>query len=389
MTLMRRVLRLKHPPFKGKAAGVTDLIAQLIKSCRGYIAGIHNGYRACWEEVAATNLQMLRRVTAISAVILMLYLVTAIAFDKPANVAVAYALGFAAQLTFALGMHKYGGRLVRRTRMIQALCLLYMGLLMAVVVYTGAVGMRNEPGIFFSPITIILSMLFVMPFWHNITIVTTITAAFVLLSGLAKETSAHALDVSMAVLTWVLSLTADFVVLDLRVRDMNLRRELTHLSCTDSLTGLMNKNKAESAAREHLKGAGAQSRSALFVIDLDQFKQINDQLGHQAGDAALEIFGESLMKLFRANDIVGRVGGDEFVALMKNTGDRKLIARRASLICETVRRTRFRDTGITLTCSVGVAVCTEGNCTYDVLFSRADEQLYKVKRSGKNGYRIA
>ena len=125
------------------------------------------------------------------------------------------------------------------------------------------------------------------------------------------------------------------------------------------------------------------------MIDLDQFKQINDQLGHQAGDAALEIFGESLMKLFRANDIVGRVGGDEFVALMKNTGDRKLIARRAALICETVRRTRFRDTGITLTCSVGVAVCTEGNCTYDVLFSRADEQLYNVKRSGKDGYRIA
>ena len=235
------------------------MIAQLIKSCRGYIMGIHNGYRACWEEVAATNLQMLRRVTAISAVILMLYLLTAIAFGKPANVVVAYALGFAAQLVFALYMHKYGARLSRRTRVIQALCLLYMGLLMSVVVYTGAVAMRTEPGIFFSPITIILSMLFVMPFWHNITIVTTITLAFVVLSGLAKETSAHALDVSMAVLTWVLSLTADFVVLDLRVRDMNLRRELTHLSCTDSLTGLMNKTKPN---RPHASTSRAQARKA-------------------------------------------------------------------------------------------------------------------------------
>jgi diguanylate cyclase (GGDEF)-like protein len=353
------------------------------------MAGIKAGYRACWEQIAATNLQMLRRVTAIAAVIHAMFLAFAIVASKPVNMVVAYAAGFAVQVIFAVLLRAFGARLVRRTRVIRALCVLFQILSLSVVVYIGAIAMHTEPGIYFSPITIVVSMLFVLPFWHNVTFVTLTTAAFVLLSNFFKEQNVFLLDVSMAVLTWVLSLTTNFVVLELRVRDMNQRRELMLLSCTDSLTGLLNKTKAESAAREYLAGQGSQGSCALFVIDLDQFKQINDQMGHQAGDAALEVFGESLMKLFRTIDIVGRVGGDEFVALMKNTSDRRLVARRAALICETVRRTHFRDTGITLTCSVGVAICEVGNCRYDELFKKADEQLYIVKRGGKDGFHIA
>jgi hypothetical protein len=316
----------------GGSAGVTHLMFHLIQKCRGYIAGIVTGYRACWEQIAATNLQMLHRVTAISASIFLFYLIVSILSDRPMNMIVAYSFGFASQVAFALLIHFFGTRLSWRTRVIRLLCVLFLLLLLTVIVHIGAIGMRNEPGIYFSPITIVVSMLFVLPLWYNVTIVTVATVAFVMLSSHYKTMDVYLLDVSMAVLTWVLSLTADFVVLDLRIRDMNQRRELMLLSCTDSLTGLMNKNKAESAAREYLSGPGRQCNSALFVIDLDQFKQINDQMGHQSGDAALEVFGEALLKLFRAGDIVGRVGGDEFVALMKNAGDRRLVARRAALI---------------------------------------------------------
>ena len=95
------------------------------------------------------------------------------------------------------------------------------------------------------------------------------------------------------------------------------------------------------------------------------------------------------MKLFRSQDIVGRVGGDEFVALMKNTCDRKLIARRAAVICTTVRHTRLEKYTLSLTCSIGVAVCPTHGMAYDALFKKADEQLYRVKRGGKNGYLLA
>lgn len=365
------------------------MFLQLSKAWRGYISAMVEGYRSCWEQIAVTNLQMLKRVTYISVGILLLYLTLSIATNRPMGVIGAYAVGLLVQAGFAAFIHASGERLRWRTRVIQALCLFFILSLLAVVVYIGAIGMPDEPGIYFSPMTLVLSMLFILPFWYNVTFITTTTVIFVVLSSLHKAAAEFQLDVSMAILTWVLSITADFVVLDLRVRDLRLRSELMHRSCTDSLTGLMNKSTAEAAARAYLGGAGGKSRSALFVIDLDQFKQINDQLGHQAGDAALEVFGESLMKLFRANDIVGRVGGDEFVALMKNTGDRRLVARRAALICETVRRTRFRDTGISLTCSIGVAICPDGNCAYDMLFRSADEQLYSVKRNGKNGFRIA
>ncbi len=364
-------------------------MAYLIKTCRGYISGLVAAYRACWEQIAVSNLQMLQRVTVISATVFFLFMVYTVIDYRAADMVVAYSLGFTSQAVLAVFVHRHGAQLRRRTRLIRWLCVLCLLLLLSLAVYVGAIGMRNKPGIYFSPITIIVSMLFTLPFWYHLTFISMATVAFVVLSHIYKPVDIHMLDVSMAGLTWALSLVADFVALDLHVRDMNQRRELTRLSSTDSLTGLMNKNKAESAAREYLLGAGKECRSALFVIDLDQFKQINDQMGHQSGDAALEVFGDALLKLFRAGDIVGRVGGDEFVALMKNTSDRRLVARRAALICETVHHTHFRDTGVVLTCSVGVAICTDGSCTYDQLFRVADEQLYQVKRSGKNGYRIA
>ena len=161
------------------------------------------------------------------------------------------------------------------------------------------------------------------------------------------------------------------------------------MSSTDSLTGLMNKYATETSARHYLEQASTLRDSALFVIDLDQFKLINDQLGHQVGDEALELVGNTLLRLFRAQDIVGRVGGDEFVALMKNATDPNMVKSRAAIICRAMRHTKLKELPISLTCSIGVAMCPINGRTYDELFTCADEQLYQVKRRGKDGYSLA
>ena len=82
---------------------------------------------------------------------------------------------------------------------------------------------------------------------------------------------------------------------------------------------------------------------------------------------------------------------DELLDINRNivVGGREYGILRLRFATETVRRTRFRDTGISLTCSIGIAICPDGNCAYDNLFRSADEQLYHVKRSGKNGFHIA
>ena len=126
-----------------------------------------------------------------------------------------------------------------------------------------------------------------------------------------------------------------------------------------------------------------------MVIDIDQFKLINDLMGHQAGDEALEVFGETLLRLFRTQDIVGRIGGDEFLIVMKNVEDMEMIVRRADAVCAAVRDTRLKHFDHALTCSIGIALCPKHGVTYHALFSQADKQLYQLKRDGKNGFSIA
>lgn len=372
-----------------RRVGVNRLFSRLRSSLKGYSEHHRACFRTSWDTIAETNLQMLRLASALITAVLVLYLITAFIFKRGTDVFIAYGVG----ITFSTGMALYTRlryrRLRWRTILTRALCMLFLLVITALTIYISTVGLPDRPSLYYSPMVILLSLLFIMPFWHSVLLVGTATAIFLLISASVKAPSVFVLDVSMAMTTLVLSLVANFVVLTSRLRDHRLRSELKALSCTDSLTGLMNKSTAEEAARAYLAARAMVECSALFVIDLDQFKQLNDLKGHQAGDTALEQFGEALQGLFRSQDIVGRVGGDEFIALMKNVGDRRLVMRRAALICETVRRANPPESGNQLTCSVGVALCPAHGVTYDSLFRKADEQLYCVKREGRDGFRLA
>jgi diguanylate cyclase (GGDEF)-like protein len=302
---------------------------------------------------------------------------------------VIYAVGFVLFAGFAVFVCHSIVRLQWRTRLIRALCLGLLLSLLILLVFATTFGMKDEPGIFFAPFVIVLSIIFILPLWQSGVFITAATVSFLLLSYAYKAPRNFELDVAMGIAGWGLSAIANYEIINLRLRDFRMRCELIRQSSTDCLTGLMNKSTAESAARAYLSRSGTSEKSALFVIDLDQFKQINDMLGHQVGDEALEVIGDTLMKLFRAQDIVGRVGGDEFVVLMKNASDQRIVSRRAALICNTVRQTNLSHYRNTFTCSVGVAICPTHGITYDMLFHKADEQLYEVKRNGKNGFQIA
>ncbi|NLI22051.1 MAG: GGDEF domain-containing protein [Clostridiales bacterium] len=352
-----------------------------VRDCNGF-------FQDGWEYIATSNLHMLLRCSCIVVGVLAVYVTVSFLAGYNTLTKVAYCAGLAAHGAFCVYLHRQASRLTWRTRLIQALCQLFLLSLLGLVAFVAAVGMRHEPGLFFAPFTLVLSMIFILPPRRIIVMVTVMTAAFLLASLRLKRYDVFRLDLAMGLVCWTLCVIVDMEILHMRLRDYRLRTELTRLSSTDGLTGLMNKSTAEAKARAYLSCYGQCECSALFVIDLDQFKQINDQLGHQAGDKALEVVGETLMKLFRAQDIVGRVGGDEFVALMKNICDRRMVARRAAVICNAVRRTKLADQALFLTCSVGVALCPQNGTGYDCLFQEADRQLYQVKRSGKNGYRL-
>lgn len=155
----------------------------------------------------------------------------------------------------------------------------------------------------------------------------------------------------------------------------------------DSLTKLLNKNAARKQAEEYLARFPGGTDCALLVIDLDNFKQVNDQYGHLFGDAVLTKAAREIERQFRNQDIVARIGGDEFMVLMRGVSDSNLLEARCSRLIQSFQ-TIFRSQKhkLPLSCSIGVALSPEHGTSYFDLFNHADQALYRAKARGKNRF---
>jgi len=130
----------------------------------------------------------------------------------------------------------------------------------------------------------------------------------------------------------------------------------------------------------------ALSFNILFMIDVDNFKQLNDTLGHQTGDEFLVLFAAAIKNCFRDDDIVGRVGGDEFFAFLKNASDIDVVNKKAQELLETIQELCAKYNEAKVSGSIGVSMYPNNGKTVDELYAKADSALYKAKREGKNKY---
>lgn len=150
----------------------------------------------------------------------------------------------------------------------------------------------------------------------------------------------------------------------------------------DEPTGLYNKATTESLIDSRLTESTAGSASALFILDVDDFKNINDRMGHLFGDSFIKVVAAELKKLFRGSDITGRIGGDEFVAFLNGISDPVIVKRKADQLLEAFRQIKVPEVG-NVRCSIGAAFSECGD-TYHSLLQKADQALYKAKRKGKD-----
>jgi len=165
-----------------------------------------------------------------------------------------------------------------------------------------------------------------------------------------------------------------------------LQNELEHQSNTDVLTGLLNRRALQRAATRAIAHARRRnSPLTLVLLDLDHFKDINDRHGHEGGDAALALTAQCLTRNLRAEDLIARIGGEEFVALLPETDEPQatLTAERIRYGIETLCLSPLRN-DITLSASFGVTRLQPGDTTLEQLLSRADQALYQAKKSGRN-----
>lgn len=157
---------------------------------------------------------------------------------------------------------------------------------------------------------------------------------------------------------------------------------------TDPLTGLLNRRAIQNYMTVHPYLLGDNMMTVLFIIDLDNFKYVNDTYGHPCGDHVLRETGVRLKDMFRKTDAVGRLGGDEFIILLYARPNEQLVLRKARDMTKAPLMIEWKDTVVPVRFSVGIAVSFAANADYDALYRSADSALYQAKQNGKGGYVI-
>lgn len=186
------------------------------------------------------------------------------------------------------------------------------------------------------------------------------------------------------------------------VRDINAQKQLEltlrRQAEYDQLTGLYNRSTTEKKISKILALATNENIHAFFYIDIDCFKAVNDSYGHIAGDTLLESVSKKLADLTRSDDILGRMGGDEFVLFVKDVQSESRAREIATRICDTMRSTVFYDSTdsiteselqkqrVAITASIGVVMFPQYGKTFEALYRTSDIALYHAKYLGKNQF---
>ncbi|MCI6983790.1 MAG: GGDEF domain-containing protein [Treponema porcinum] len=210
---------------------------------------------------------------------------------------------------------------------------------------------------------------------------------FDILAYFFKTPDRYMIDIMNSVIFLITGMLLSIFTANIKLNDFIFQKAIKTERDTDGLTGLLNKS---SMMREIRKSMTNDPKNGILVmLDVDDFKRINDSYGHVVGDFVISGIARCLNSSFRNSDIIGRFGGDEFVIFMPFTHDVVIAQSRVkkvlSLMAETIELPNENDK---VTGSFGIAVCSEFGDTYDDLFRKADYALYRAKSGGKNQFSV-
>ncbi|WRH67927.1 MAG: GGDEF domain-containing protein [Planktothrix sp. GU0601_MAG3] len=177
------------------------------------------------------------------------------------------------------------------------------------------------------------------------------------------------------------------MLLKLKRSNAQLRASAEH----DPLTGLPNRILFQERLTQSLEWANSQNRIvALLFLDLNDFKHVNDSLGHQVGDLLLKTIGDRLKGCLRGSDTVSRLGGDEFTVILPGIPSKSDVARVAQKILDTITQdTILEGHKISITTSIGISLYPADAQDMETLIKLADTAMYRAKTTGKNLYEFS
>ncbi len=180
------------------------------------------------------------------------------------------------------------------------------------------------------------------------------------------------------------------IILTKRRKDRQIQYAM-NLANRDSMTGLFNHIAFEKKVAGILSHQQDNEIGVFVMIDIDNFKKVNDTLGHAKGDYVIVSVANILLATFRGGDLKGRMGGDEFAVFMRNVSDIEAVKHKMRVF-QIAIKDYFEKSGleINVTCSIGISWCRgkQGENAFKKIYKAADEGLYKVKKSGKNAFSI-
>ncbi len=173
-------------------------------------------------------------------------------------------------------------------------------------------------------------------------------------------------------------------------RERKEKNRLVSQSQTDQLTGFLTKMSTSMKINEMIRNNDL-SDAAMFLVDIDDFKHLNDTYGHVAGDNFLRDFTKNLSLTFHSDDVLGRVGGEEFIVFSSGKGASKKLAKEKAVEIENICKNVVIESapGKNLSCSIGIARYPKDGDSYGEMFEKADNAMFSVKKNGKNGFAFA
>ena len=210
-------------------------------------------------------------------------------------------------------------------------------------------------------------------------------ALFMALSGPVLDTGTKVnLTIASIVALGIIFTRSHHMVIELTQRReiKQINMQLRVLLQKDPLTGLLNKKACQEKAEACLGMASEIEPIAFFLIDLDNFKAINDTFGHPFGDYVLEQAARKLEAVFPDADGIGRIGGDEFVVITHAT-DAEALYDRAQQLIRAVSTLNSKKKGMDVCCSMGILRVSRSDLQYEQLYEETDQLLYEAKREGK------
>lgn len=357
-------------------------MGRLFSSIRQFQAGQKRYFQLARQEAAERNLRLLRFLSLLTAGLLVFLILVSSLIIRDWHPTVNHTVFLPVLLLIFGAAQLYARRDAPASRVVTALCLLFEAVLFIFIIRIDVLTSPNAPGTFMPLLCVVLPSLFIFPLRLSYSVVALFEVLYILTSLRFKDPFFAQYDIFDSIVGITFSLALAFVIARLRVRDHEARLRYQQLSTQDFLTDILNKQSFQEAAQRYLLSCGPEPRCALLILDVDNFKQVNDNQGHYGGDCLLRSIGKSLTEIFRSSDLVGRFGGDEFVVLVK--GPIALSALEEK--CRQIQRRLYLSQEIapSITCSVGGVVLNGPGVDFETLFRQADAALYQAKRAGKN-----